>query len=180
MRVCIWGLPGAGKSSLLPTLANALNLPAFDLDNLIIQEKQIPIARFFQLFGENYFRQTESQQLQSLFADHERFVLACGGGTPCFQENNALMLSNSVCIWLNPNIHIITHRMLSQNPHSRPVIQGQTKPSILKSLQNLLSNRVFYYQQAHIICTEESIEIAELAIKINSYWHYLRSIDNLQ
>lgn len=168
MKVCLWGLPGSGKTTILPFLAEQLRLDAFDLDELIVQKHRQSIATIFQQFGEDYFRGCEAEQLRFLFENYDSFMLACGGGTPCFKGNDQFLLKNAVCVWLNPDIKTIYNRLLATPIENRPLFQNETN-----SINNLLALRYLRkinYQQAHIICAENSPEVSRLAQQITSCW----------
>src|SRR5436189_5502924 len=86
MKIFLIGMPGAGKSTLGRPLAAALNLPFVDLDKEIEKHEQKSIPEVFELRGEDYFRKSESTLLKSWAESNRSFVLATGGGAPCFHD----------------------------------------------------------------------------------------------
>ena len=53
------GFMGTGKSTLGKALAEKLQLKQVDLDDVIVQEQQMPISDIFAKYGEEKFRELE-------------------------------------------------------------------------------------------------------------------------
>ncbi len=87
MRIFLIGMPGAGKSTLGQQTAIALNLDFHDLDVLIVEKTGMEITEIFRERGEEYFRKIEAKILKEVVQDQDDFVMATGGGTPCFYQN---------------------------------------------------------------------------------------------
>ena len=64
MRIYLIGFMGAGKTRLGNRLAQLMNYPFYDLDDLIIKKVGCSINDVFEQFGENYFRKLEQEILQ--------------------------------------------------------------------------------------------------------------------
>ena len=77
--VALWGLRGAGKSTVGPKLASRLRLPFFELDGLIEAEAGLSVAEVFELHGEGYYRALEERVLRRFLSKGEAAVLAVGG-----------------------------------------------------------------------------------------------------
>ena len=78
---------GCGKTYWGKILAQKMNLPFFDLDKLVEEREEKSIIEIFAEEGEEYFRMLEKDVLHLITESHESFVMACGGGTPCFFNN---------------------------------------------------------------------------------------------
>jgi len=78
-QIFVYGPPGSGKSVVALRLAEALNLPYYDLDGEIEASSQASIPVIFQREGEAGFRQRERQSLSQLLLNG-RGVFALGGG----------------------------------------------------------------------------------------------------
>ncbi len=112
---------GAGKSYWGKQLAEHWNLPYYDLDEVIVAEEEMAVSDIFATKGEDYFRERESALLRGL-VQQESFLVSCGGGTPCFQDNMDFMNDNGVTIWLNPSVATMVER-LQRKKYKRPLIQ---------------------------------------------------------
>ena len=68
-------------------LASELGCLFFDLDDEIVSKEKRPITEIFKQEGEAYFRLAEQKTLMEVLSKPVSFVLATGGGTPCFFNN---------------------------------------------------------------------------------------------
>ena len=84
------GLMGAGKTTLGRQLADHLQYPFYDSDNVICQRTGVNIPTIFEIEGEQGFRQRESMVIQELTA-MDNVVLATGGGAVLREENRPLL-----------------------------------------------------------------------------------------
>ena len=164
MRIFVMGLPGVGKTTFAKQLAQVLSVKFIDLDELITNKVGMSISDYFSVHGENAFRQEESSALKETITGHDSFVLATGGGAPCFGDNLKTMLAEGVCILLKADINVIAQRIL-QNPDDRPMFLGLSKEEIEKKLSDLWDNRKTYYEQTHIITGVEAVEKPQLLTK---------------
>ena len=114
-------MPGAGKSFWGKKIASALYKDFFDLDMEIEKQEQKSILQIFRDEGEKYFRQKESEILKS-FVDRKNFVLATGGGTPCFFENAEWMKKIGLTIWIDEPVIVLVQRLKTEKSQ-RPLIR---------------------------------------------------------
>ncbi|MFM8739263.1 MAG: shikimate kinase, partial [Cytophagales bacterium] len=99
MKIFLIGLPGSGKTTLGKQLAERLNIRFVDLDTEIEKSEGESIALIFKRFGEDHFRKAESTQLQKWANLNEDFVMATGGGAPCFFDNMEVMNQSGTTIF---------------------------------------------------------------------------------
>ena len=120
------------------------------------------IADIFSAQGEEYFRYREKEILEQLTEDHEKCIISCGGGTPCFFNNIDYMKKKGEVIWLNTNIDALVAR-LAKEKNTRPLLRllpdSEIKNFVLKKMQD----RRLYYEQADIIVKEENLTLDHLA-----------------
>ena len=81
------------------------------------------------------------------FGEKKAFVLATGGGTPCFEKNIEWMNSHGVTIWIDESIDVLTKRLLPEKAH-RPLIQHLSDAELQKFLTAKLVERYPFYCQA--------------------------------
>ena len=87
MKIFLIGFMGSGKTHWGKELSKKMSIPFFDLDEKIVEHEDKSIVQIFAEEGEEYFRLLEKDVLHLLTESHETFVMACGGGTPCFFNN---------------------------------------------------------------------------------------------
>lgn len=153
---------GAGKSYYGRKIANYYNLQFVDLDDAITLQENLIITDIFAQKGEVYFRQVEHKILQQYINNYKEFVMACGGGTPCFYDNIVKMKNAGITIWLNPPKKILLNR-LCQEQEKRPLIKNLNFKALNNFIEQQMKEREQYYNQADIIITQANISIQELA-----------------
>jgi shikimate kinase len=149
-RIYIIGLPGVGKTTLGKELATQLGLLFIDLDSYIEEIQDQTIPAIFNEGGESAFRNIEAHALKSFSQLNKSFVMACGGGTPCYNSSMDFMNRNGVTIYYTkPIANIITQ--LQNDASERPLLKNSTPSDLLSNLNKLLTKREPYYLKANII-----------------------------
>src|SRR5271169_1108903 len=87
MKIYFIGFMGTGKTYSGKQLSQKLNIPFFDLDEEIVKHDGKSINEIFTENGEEYFRLLEKDVLHIITEYNESFIMACGGGTPCYYNN---------------------------------------------------------------------------------------------
>src|SRR3954454_1788630 len=104
-KVFLVGMMGSGKSYWAQKLKKKLKVPAYDLDALIEMMEEKTVGEIFEEDGEEYFRKAEAKMLR-LFSEKKQFILSCGGGTACYNDNMEWMNKQGITIWLNEPVEI--------------------------------------------------------------------------
>src|SRR5690606_15609782 len=113
---------GSGKSSVGRVLAEKSAINSFDLDSLIEDSQQKSISDIFNEKGEIYFRKIETQVLKEFIGSQNSFVLALGGGTPCYANNHEfLQREEVVSVYLKASVDTLIQR-LKDTKKNRPLI----------------------------------------------------------
>ncbi len=151
MRIFLWGMMGSGKTHLLKLMEQSqMRFRFLDLDQIIEKSTNKTISELFSQRGEEFFRLIEHKTLKKLIASQDNFVLATGGGTPCFFDNAQLMKDNGLTIYLKADPQILARRLWNER-QNRPLISNfQNIYDLQKYLSDLLSEREKFYLQAHI------------------------------
>lgn len=148
-RVILVGFMGCGKSTLGKKLANKLNVPFIDSDHEIEGHFQKSIGELFAEHGESHFRELEAEYIEALDL-REDFVLATGGGMPCFGDNMDRLNNTGTTFYLERSPKELAHR-LSNAKAQRPLISGMEKEELLEFIENKLQERDEYYKKAKVI-----------------------------
>ncbi len=114
-NIVLIGMPGCGKSTVGTMLAELLKRPFFDADALIVKNAGISIPEIFERYGEERFRNYETEVLQEL-GKKSGAVIATGGGCVTRKENYPLLHQNSLIFWIRREISRLAQegRPLSQ------------------------------------------------------------------
>jgi len=146
MKIFLIGMMGSGKSFWTKKLSKKLKVGGYDLDFLIESHEEKTIPEIFAEDGEEYFRKAESKILK-WFGEKKAFVLATGGGTPCFHDNMNWMNKNGITIWIDEPIEVLAKRLEPEKAH-RPLIRELSDAELKTFLANKLAERTPFYQQA--------------------------------
>ena len=148
MKIFLVGLMGSGKSYWTKQLAKKYKTGGYDLDYLIEVREEKTIAEIFAEDGEEYFRKTESTVLK-WFDQKKTYVLATGGGAPCFFDNMAWMNKQGITIWLDEPLPVIAARLAPEKEH-RPLIAKLSDSELIDFLEKQRESRLPFYSAAQI------------------------------
>ena len=152
-RVILIGFMGAGKSTLGKKLAKKMGLPFIDSDHEIELRHQKSIGEIFAEHGESFFRNLETDFISSL-EDKEGFVLATGGGMPCFGRNMELLNELGTTFYLERSAKELANRLINAKT-PRPLIEGLKEEELVLFIEDKLSMREEYYRSAQVILGRE-------------------------
>ena len=144
MRVVLIGFMGAGKTSYGRELATLLDLPFLDLDEYIVGRTGQSIQELFEQYGEQHFRELEHATLLSLLS-LPYFVLATGGGAPCYGDTINLLNRTATTVYLEFSAEDLVER-LRGSVASRPLLAEV--PDLLASVSSRLAERQACYRRA--------------------------------
>ena len=162
-RFIIVGMPGCGKSTMAKYLCSQTSLTFYDLDKEIENNEGKKIKEIFRDKGENYFRKVESIVLKKIIKEKENFILATGGGTPCFNDNMKIINKYGISIFLNTSIDVLEER-ISRNK-KRPLFNNSI--NLKTDLINLLEKRNSFFSSSNYIIENNNRE--KTLYVINSY-----------
>jgi shikimate kinase len=137
---------GTGKTYWTKKLAKKQKTGGYDLDYLIESHEEKTIAEIFAEDGEEYFRKSEAKILR-WFGEKKSFVMAAGGGTPCFHDNMEWMNKQGVTVWIDEPIATLVERLKPEKEH-RPLIKDLSDSELSSFLAGKLAERLPYYAQA--------------------------------
>lgn len=160
------GFMGSGKTTSGKKLANALSLPFIDLDHEIVSEIDMSIPEYFELFGENRFREKEQE---IMLAQREKTaIISTGGGTPCFYDNMDWLLENGTVIYLQHSPRSLWNRLSNSDIRKRPSLNGLQGESLLHFIEEKLEERSPYYTRAQIVVDQINTPLEKLVSLIEN------------
>lgn len=152
----IIGYMACGKTTFGRALARATGRQFIDLDFYIEQRFHMSINQIFAEKGEEEFRRMESAMLREA-GEFENTVIACGGGTPCFNDNMDWMLANGTTIFLEATPEKIARRLIA-NSTRRPLMAGKSPEEIYAAIADGLAARLPQYSRAAIRFSGDALE----------------------
>jgi len=159
-KIFLLGMMGSGKSYWCSQLAKKLKCGGYDLDYLIEMNEEKTISELFAEDGEDYFRKTEAKILR-WFGEKKSFILATGGGTPCFFENIKWMNEHGITIFIDEPVDILVARLEKEKSH-RPLISQLSEQELKGFLLNKIEERKVFYSQAKVHLTSKEISLKNI------------------
>ena len=165
-KIVLVGYMGSGKTEIGILLSKNIDLPFYDLDNLINLETSKSINEIFAEEGEIYFRKIEHQILANTIIKNKSFILSLGGGTPCYANNHLLLNQENVTsIYLKASISTLVDR-LKLNRINRPLIKDLSENELSEYIAKHLFERSFYYNQCKNTVVVDDKSMAEIVAEI--------------
>lgn len=166
-KIFLIGLMGSGKSYWKNFLSERYRVRGYDLDYLIESFEEQTIAEIFEEKGEEFFREKEAAALR-WFQQNPSYILATGGGTPCFNDNIDWMNSQGITIWIDESISTLTNRLQSEKEH-RPLISQLSDDEIHHFLSEQRWQRLPFYEKAQYKLNRDNISEAGFKKIIGPY-----------
>jgi shikimate kinase len=169
MKIVLLGYMGSGKSTVGQELAKALKLPFKDLDQEIETQMGVSVSEIFDQKGELFFRKKESVVLEQLLASSAGFVLALGGGTPCYGNNMGLIEASNTAtsFYLKAKVAELTLR-LKKGQEQRPLLAGRSEDDLMEFIGKHLFERMPFYERADHIVDIVSKSVDQLVAELKS------------
>ena len=135
----------------------------FDTDEMVAAEFGMPIPDIFAQFGEERFRQTESEVLQKL--DGVKVgVIVTGGGIVLRSENVRRLRELGTVVWLRADLETLRERLSRRK--NRPLLETQDPA---ETIATLLKERTKFYEEAADFAVDTSgLSHAEVAQAIRN------------
>lgn len=138
LNLVLIGLPATGKTTISSKLANCLHLEHIDTDQEIEKIIGMSIKEFFNLYGENKFREIEHNVIQEVFKNKGK-VISLGGGSLILEKNRNIIMRNSIVIFLNRDLSFIKENKKAYI--DRPLLVDEN------SINKLYQERISTYKQ---------------------------------
>lgn len=166
-RIILVGFMGSGKTWLGKKLAENIGNDFFDLDELVEKETGLSTGEIFHRYGEETFRRSERNALLQVL-HQERFVLAAGGGAPCYRDQMRLMNRAGLTIYLKCSPETLFSRLKNET-QNRPLIRDKTNEKLMSYITGTLQQREPVYLQAVLILQADRLTPGELAKHIREW-----------
>jgi shikimate kinase len=166
--VVLIGFMGAGKSSAGKALARKTGLPLFDTDEIVSTRFGLPVTEIFVQFGEEEFRNAETEALRQLSAAAPAIVVT-GGGIVLRPENVKMLRELGRVVSLEADEETLFRRISRRA--TRPLLQTKNPRATLVEL--LKVRDPLYRRAAEIRLDTSRLTHDEVADAI------LKSIDEL-
>ena len=147
MNIVLCGMMGAGKTSVGIKIADLTGMRWYDTDELIVQ-KYGKIPAIFEFYGEERFREMESEIVRGI-SEEDNAVISTGGGCVLRPENSAALKKHGKIIFLKVDIAVLFERM-GHTSDDRPLLKNTT----FDKMKELLDYRTPIYES----CADHTID----------------------
>ena len=168
-NIVLIGFMGAGKSTISDFLKTVFAMDVVEMDQIIAEREGMSISDIFETYGEEYFRNLETELLIEM-QSRKNVVISCGGGVPMRERNVVEMKKNGRVVLLTAKPETILNRV--KDNHDRPLLEGNKNVDFIAEL---MEKRREKYEAASDIVIEtdgkDKLEICEELV------HSLRALD---
>lgn len=154
-NIFLIGFMGSGKSTISDYLCTIFAMKSVEMDQIISEREGMSISDIFAEFGEEYFRNLETNLLIEM-QSKSNIVISCGGGVPMRTNNVAEMKKNGRVVLLTAKPETIYDRV--KDSHDRPLLEHNKN---VPYIAELMAKRKAKYEAAAdiIIETDEKDEL---------------------
>jgi shikimate kinase len=161
--IVLIGMMGAGKSSVGRCLQLRTKLALVDIDDVVASHIGTSIPEIFSKYGEQVFREIETQALREM-APAKQTIIVTGGGIVVRKENMDLLKQLGIMVWLDCNEETLFER--ARRSGNRPLLRAENpREAFARMLQARLP---LYAKIAQIRVDTSMLTDEEVAVAIVS------------
>jgi shikimate kinase len=176
--IVLIGMMGAGKSAVGRCLQRRTTLALLDTDDMVASKFGISIPAVFSKYGEQTFREAETQVLREM-APAKQSIIVTGGGIVLREENVNFLKRLGVVVWLDGNEETLFAR--ASRSGNRPLLLRENPP---EAFARMLQARLpLYAKVANVrvdtsVLTDEEVAMAILSKlgKVGRNWRVQSTI----
>lgn len=160
-NIFLIGFMGAGKSTIALKLKEQLQMQLVEMDARIVEEQGMTINDIFAQYGEDHFRDIESQLILTI-GDEGNTIVSCGGGVVVRPQNTDYMKKSGKIIFLAATPETIYERV--KDSTDRPILNGNMNVEYIRELME--KRRALYEAAADIRVDVDGKMIEEICKEI--------------
>ncbi|NQH33975.1 shikimate kinase [Streptococcus suis] len=160
MPIVLLGFMGVGKT----TTAKLLDMPLYDMDQIIEERIGMSIADFFQSDGEDAFRHLETQVLEELMDLPNDCLVSTGGGVVKSAQNREFLLKNKTNnVLLTASFPVAYERISRDHQSQRPLFLQHSR----EEFETIYQERMALYEGlADLVIDTDQLSPEQVARKI--------------
>ena len=160
-NVFLIGFMGCGKSTVALKLNQMYGMHVVEMDQEIANRQRMSIPDIFEQYGEEYFRDLESNLLEEI-ATGSGQVVSCGGGVVLREDNVAEMKKSGHIVLLTAKPENVLKRV--QKDDNRPILKGRKTVNDIVALMGARNPK--YEAAADIVVATDEKSIEEICKEI--------------
>lgn len=119
-NIVLVGMSGAGKSTVGIALSYKMRMPYVDIDSYIERKYDMTISEIFEQYGNDYFRNLESETAKHIGKNYKRTIISTGGGIILRPDNMAYLKENGIVVYINRSVENILKTLKAEK---RPLLK---------------------------------------------------------
>ena len=159
-NIFLIGFMGVGKSTVSNALQNTFAMDVVEMDEMIAKKNNMSISEIFDLHGEAYFRNEETNLLKEVGKEKNKIV-SCGGGVAMREVNIQEMKKSGKVILLTAKPETILERV--KENHDRPLLENN---KTVEYVSELMERRPAYEAAADIVIATDGKSANEICEEI--------------
>lgn len=156
-NIVLIGFMGAGKSTISEYLSTMFAMDIVEMDQLIAEREEMSISDIFETYGEEYFRNLETNLLIEM-QEHKNTIISCGGGAALRERNVTEMKKNGRVVLLTAEPHTILERV--KDSDERPILNGNKNVEFIADLMD--KRREKYEAAADVVITTDGKNVQQI------------------
>ena len=163
-NIVLIGYMGCGKTTVGRLLSESLGMDFADTDELIERQMDFSVSDIFKGYGEEYFRDLETNLIKGLAGNLSNTVLSTGGGLVVRKENHIYLKKTGRVIYLKVSEFSVVRRLKGDT--TRPLLSGSDE-EVRKKVHDMLINRdPLYALAADITVDTDALSPEDVAHEI--------------
>ena len=160
-NIMLIGFMGSGKSSVSRYFNRKYGLEVVEMDQLIVEQQGMSINDIFTKYGEEYFRNLETELLINIQSKNN-VVVSCGGGVAMRDRNVVEMKKNGTVVLLEASPQTILDRVKHNN--DRPLLKGKKNVEAISELMEV--RRPKYQAAADIVIKTDNKSVKNICEEV--------------
>ena len=157
------GFMGCGKSSVAAALGRHCQMEVVEMDQMIAGQQGLSIPEIFERYGEEYFRDLETQLLIDM-QNRSNAVISCGGGVALRERNVTEMKKNGRVVLLTASPETIYERV--KDSDERPILNGNKNVEFIADMME--KRREKYEAAADVVIQTDDKTILQISEELIS------------
>jgi len=156
-NIVLIGFMGAGKSTISDYLSTMFAMDIVEMDQVIAEREGMSISDIFETYGEEYFRNLETNLLIEM-QEKQNVIISCGGGVAMRERNVTEMKKNGRVVLLKANPETILDRV--KDSDERPLLNGHKNVEYIGKLME--ARREKYEAAADIVVETDNKSVLQI------------------
>lgn len=160
-NIMLIGFMGTGKSTVASCLCREYGMEIVEMDELIAKRAGMSISDIFAQYGEEYFRDLETNLVLELQSQSNQ-VVSCGGGVVLRERNVEEMKKGGSIVLLTAEPETILERV--KDDDNRPLLRGNKNVAFISDMME--KRRPKYEAAADVVIHTDGKEVQEICREI--------------